>query len=282
MPIAVAFLVIASAVVHAWWNALLKRTRAPGDAVIAITLFAALTAAIVAVGLAPTLPSRRALVICLGSGVLMAAYFASLARALSLAPLGPVYTIVRGGALVLVWPVSVLLLGEHLTWGRAGGTIFVLIGLCVTGAAQHRAETSRVHWRGFAIAALCACFTASYQLAHKVVLEEGAHPAHVVAIALGSAAAINIVLLGRKRVENILEATREQPVNVIGGGVLCGIGFLLFLSGMGHEGAGAVLTLRNTSILFAQLFASLMGDRPNRLGFAGAMSVFAGAALLAV
>src|SRR5688500_5494502 len=99
MPISVALLVVASAVVHAWWNALLKRSHRPGDAVIGITTFAALTAGVVAVVLAPAAPSRTALTITLFSGVLEAVYFVALARALSLAPLGPVYTIVRGGAL---------------------------------------------------------------------------------------------------------------------------------------------------------------------------------------
>jgi drug/metabolite transporter (DMT)-like permease len=50
---------------------------------------------------------------------------------------------------------------------------------------------------------------------------------------------------------------------------------------MKNEGAGVVLTMRNTSILVAQLFAFFMGDRPKRLGIIGALFVFAGAVLLA-
>jgi len=37
-----------------------------------------------------------------------------------------------------------------------------------------------------------------------------------------------------------------------------------------HGGAGAVLTLRNTSILFAQLLAWTIGERPGRAGIAAA------------
>ena len=63
--------------------------------------------------------------------------------------------------------------------------------------------------------------------------------------------------------------------------MLASVGFLVFLYAMKKEGAGVVLTLRNTSILFAQVFGFIMGDRPKRLGIIGALLVFAGAVLLA-
>ena len=52
-------------------------------------------------------PALRSVAWCLAAGTLEAGYFATLARALTRAPLGPVYTIVRG-ALVVAWPISVL------------------------------------------------------------------------------------------------------------------------------------------------------------------------------
>ena len=57
-------------------------------------------------------------------------------------------------------------------------------------------------------------------------------------------------------------------------------GFSVFLFGMRSAGAGAVLTLRNTSILFAQVFALVLGERPKRLAVVGAVLVTGGAALL--
>jgi drug/metabolite transporter (DMT)-like permease len=280
MPIGVALLVVASAFVHAWWNALLKRSREPEQAVIGISAFAALTSGIIALALGAPSASPKAFVWVVLSGVLEAAYFVTLAKALSLAPLGPVYTIVRGGALVLVWPVSVLVLGEELTPWRAAGTALVALGLVSTGAGERKTGTA-VHARGIALAALCACFTGGYHLAYKVSLSSGAAPEIVVSVSLAIAALVNLVQVGAARRRKIFEATREQPWHVVGGGVLASVGFLVFLYAMKKEGAGAVLTLRNTSILFAQVFAFFMGDRPKRLGIVGAVLVCGGAIVLA-
>lgn len=78
-----------------------------------------------------------------------------------------------------------------------------------------------------------------------------------------------------------VEAARAQPFSVVAAGVLAAVGFLVFLGAMANAGAGLVLTLRNTSILFAQMFAALQGDRPKRLGIVGAVLVTAGAVALA-
>jgi uncharacterized membrane protein len=283
MPNGVALLVVASAFVHASWNALLKKSREPEQAVIGISAFAALTSGIVAVALGAPSASPKAFFWVVLSGVLEAAYFVTLAKALSLAPLGPVYTVVRGGALVIVWPVSVLLLDERLTAWRVAGTALVALGLASTGAGERKtaAPGTEVRARGIALAALCACFTGGYHLAYKVSLSSGAAPEIVVSVSLAIAALVNLAHVGGLRRRKILEATREQPWHVVGGGVLASVGFLVFLYAMKKEGAGVVLTLRNTSILFAQLFGVVMGDRPKRLGVLGALLVFAGAVLLA-
>ena len=147
MPIGVALLVVASAFVHAWWNALLKRSREPEHAVVGINAFAAVTSGIVAVALGARMPGGTPLFWVILSGVLEAAYFITLAKALTLAPLGPVYTIVRGGALVLVWPFSVLLLDERLTFLRGAGTFLVVLGLVSTGMGQRGPATTSVQAR---------------------------------------------------------------------------------------------------------------------------------------
>jgi drug/metabolite transporter (DMT)-like permease len=155
----------------------------------------------------------------------------------------------------------------------------VVLGLLSTGAGE-RAST-KVHARGIALAALCACFTAGYHLAYKVSLTPAARPEVVVSVSFSVAAIVNIAVIGRERRKKVIEATRSQPGHVIGGGVLAALSFLVFLYAMQREGAGVILTLRNTSILFAQLFAFVMGERLKRLGVIGAVLVFAGAVLLA-
>lgn len=283
MTIGVALLVVSSALVHAAWNAVLKRTREPDHAVIGVSTVAAFTSALVALALHAGAPPTRSLAWSFVSGALEAGYFFTLARALTLAPLGPVYTIVRGGALAVVWPVSVLALGEELTLARLLGTALVTLGLVSTGAGERGPEmsTGKPRLRGFVFACVCALFVAGYHLAYKVALSSGGRPEAVVTISLSTASLLNIALLGRAGARKVILAARDQPVHVFAAGVLASLGFVAFLFAMERAGAGVVLTLRNTSILFAQLLAFLLGDRPRRLGVIGAALVFAGAVLLA-
>ena len=289
MPISVVLLVIASALAHASWNALLKRTRDAEHAVVAMMFLAALTGVVFAVFLRMPMPPAASLAWCVAAGVLEAGYFVSLARALSRAPLGSVYTIVRGGARVVVWPVSVLVLGEPLTILRAAGTLLVVLGLVATGTSERApaalarsaaVPAGKAVRSGVAVAAGCALFVGVYHLAYMLALSSGGRPETVVSISLSTASLLNIAALGSKR-RLALAALREQPVRIVLGGMLASVGFLVFLSAMKDAGAGVVFTLRNTSILFAQILAFALGERPRRLGLIGAGLVTAGAILLA-
>lgn len=288
MPASVMLLVVASAIAHAAWNAILKRCREPENAIVGMMMVAAATSSLFAFATHVPIPPPRALAWSLAAGVLEAGYFVTLARALSRAPLGAVYTVVRGGALVLVWPISILILGETITVMRGLGTLLVALGLFATGmgerlpalvAAPASTGDGPKKLSGLAIAALCATFVGGYHLAYKLALTNGGRPETVVAISLSTASAINLVAIGRRR-ERVFAAMREQPMRIVVGGLLASAGFLVFLSAMATAGAGVVLTLRNTSILFAQGFAFALGERPRRLGLIGATLVTIGAALL--
>ncbi|MBX3199880.1 MAG: EamA family transporter [Labilithrix sp.] len=133
---------------------------------------------------------------------------------------------------------------------------------------------------GLAVAALCALFVGGYHLAYKLALETGGEPPAVVAIALSTASVLNIAALGARR-KAAFDAARSQPARIVAGGLLASFGFVVLLAAMKDAGAGVVLTLRNTSILFAQVLAVTLGERPRRLGLLGAVLVTAGAVLLA-
>lgn len=309
MPVSVVLLVVASALAHASWNAILKRCRDPENAIVSMMSVAAVCGVLFAAILRMPVPSATSFGWCLTAGVLEVGYFVTLARALARAPLGSVYTIVRGGALVLVWPVSVLLLGEPIGITRLGGTLLVVLGLAATGASERMparvpalpdppssddvsrsddAETggegpepTTTLRSGIAVAALCAVFVGGYHLAYKLALESGGRPEAVVSISLSTASILNVAALGARR-KLALDALRVQPMRIVIGGLLASLGFLVFLSAMKNEGAGVVLTLRNTSILFAQALAFALGERPRRLGIVGAVLVTAGAILLAL
>jgi drug/metabolite transporter (DMT)-like permease len=64
-------------------------------------------------------------------------------------------------------------------------------------------------------------------------------------------------------------------------GVVCSGSFLILMEALAIGGSGYVLTLRNTSVLFAAGMAWWIGEAPSRLELAGAVLVAAGAALMA-
>jgi uncharacterized membrane protein len=64
-------------------------------------------------------------------------------------------------------------------------------------------------------------------------------------------------------------------------GAICGGSFLILMEALDAGGAGFVLTLRNTSVLFATALAWAVGDRPRRPQVVGASLVAAGAVLMA-
>jgi drug/metabolite transporter (DMT)-like permease len=272
-------LVLASAFVHALWNAILKRCRDAEGAVIAGSLVSAFFAVAVGACLGFHRGSGSSIAWCLFAGVLEAAYFQTLARALSRGALGLVYTVSRGGSLVLVWPISVLLLGEHVTPLRLGGTVLVIAGLAATGISGNSVHVSR---GAVGLAVLTGVFIGGYNLAYKMALGGGVSAGTANAASLGFAALINLTIVSADRRRRAFASLRNEGLAIGIAGFLGATGFLLFLAALSYVGAGLIVTLRNTSILFAQAMGWFLGERPTRLSLAGTAAVTAGAVLLAL
>jgi len=267
---------LVSAFLHALWNALLKRERDPEVAVagvLGIALVFAAGAALASAG--PAFETRAALGWGLAAGVFEGVYFVTLAAALARADYGVVYTTSRGGAMLLVWPLAALLLREPVRVVGALGACLVGVGLALTTAHRVRRPATR---RGLASAAACAAAIAGYHLCYDRALATGARPTPLFAVSM--ATALPLVLASLRGRAGALRAGARATLRWILAGSLCTASFLLFLSGLAAAGAGAAITLRNTSIVFAQGMALLLGERPTRVQVAGAVLVAAGAALL--
>jgi drug/metabolite transporter (DMT)-like permease len=282
MRLTTLLLVLGSALAHAIWNALLKRCRDPEGAMASMMIVGGVGGALAAVVLAPGPPPAASAAFSVASGVLEAGYFVALARALARAPLGSVYTVARGGALAIVWPLSILFLHEEVSAGRLAGVGLVVLGLAAVGAAERRPTStdSGTDVRGIAYAAVAAVFIGGFNLTYKLALTAGGSPPAVNGVSLVTGSTLN-ALLFRTRRRAAVVSLQQEPIKVVVGGLLATGGFLVFLSAMQDAGAGAVLTLRNTSILFAQALALAMGERLRPLGLAGAALVTLGAVLLA-
>jgi drug/metabolite transporter (DMT)-like permease len=273
-------LVLSSAFLHASWNALLKRHPNPEVGVVSVISIAVVGGGLWTLGMrGQAFPTASGLAWALVAGAFEGIYLAALSRALKQAPLGLAYTVSRGGAMLLVWPVSVLWLGEAVSGWMVAGAVLLGVGLMVMNLTRPTGSAAT----GVAWAALAAVCIASYHLAYKLALGEGAQPPAL--FATGLLVALPVLVLERARKLGWATLTREarvRPGLVVVTGIVCTLSFALLLSALGSSGAGVVLTLRNTSITFALGLAALQGERLERRQLAGAGLVAVGAVLLGV
>ena len=271
-------LILLSALLHALWNAFLKAEPDKGVGGVAVLAVATVLAAAAALALwaATGRPpfGGAGLPWSLAAGVFEAGYFVTLVRALERAPLGVAYTVSRGVATLAVWPISVVWMDEPATAPAIAGTLLLCAGLAAAGL------DGRVRGAGLGVATACGLFIAGYHLCYKHALAASSEPAAVFAVSLAVALPVNIIVLGRERRAQLGVQLRARPLRLLGVGVVCGGSFLLFLAALAGGSAGLVLTLRNTSVLFAVLLAWALGDPPTRRQVVGATLVAGGAALL--
>jgi drug/metabolite transporter (DMT)-like permease len=273
---------LTSAFLHASWNAVLKREHDPQRAMLGILGFAFAFASVAAfLWTGSGFPSRAALAWTVGSGVFEGLYFATLAMALARATYGSVYAIARGGALLFVWPAAALILAEPVTFRSATGAALVAAGIGLVGLSAREHSSGR----GIAFAVACAASIAGYHLCYGKALGHGAAQAPVFAVALGVALPF---AWGSVRAAGPAPGTVRRPVGgrdlarwLVSGAVTT-TSFLLFLGGLARSGAGIAMTLRNTSIVFAQLLAVVLGEAMPPRQLIGAALIVIGAAMVAV
>jgi drug/metabolite transporter (DMT)-like permease len=270
-------LVLASAFLHALWNALLKQeadVEAAAVGVVCIALISSL--ALVPWTPGPAFPQSVGYAWASGAGLFEAGYFISLAMALLRAPLGFAYTVARGTAIALVWPISVLWLGEPINAFSAVGVLTLYAGLLVVGlGSQGRGTGPGLRW-----SFVCGACVAGYHLCYKEALAAQVQAPALFSWSLAIASPINVLRLGAAGRARLLQQLRTRPRPLLLAGVTCTASFVVFLNSLNLAGAGAVLTLRNTSIVFAQGLALLIGERLGRRQLLGALLVAAGAVFI--
>jgi len=281
-------LVLVSAFLHAAWNAQLKREVDKDRALIAAVTVGALLAIVVATvravaGNEVPFPTLSSFAWALVAGACEQLYFLGLSRALDRGPLGPVYTISRGGAVVVVYPFSVLLFHELVTAQSLGGSALVVLGLVLSGLPVAGAAIGRTMTASATLLSIgCAFAIAAYHLAYKAAMDAGGASSAVFAASLTFASAINFVRSGQGGRRAIAQLVRTNWMRIVVMGLLCGGSFLMLIEALATGGAGYALTLRNTSVLFALGLAWAIGERPRLAPAIGAALVAAGAIAMTV
>lgn len=272
-------LVLLSAFLHALWNAILKQTRNLESSSLGILAVSMVTTwAAVPLLAGPAFPRPWAIAWSLAAGLFEGVYFLALTRALDRAPLGWSYTWMRGTAILLVWPASALCLGERVHPVAAVSAAVLCLGLAAMGLAPGlERKPHSLRW-----ALVTGVAIACYTLCYKLALTHGGQPVAVYAVS--TCLSLPILVLMRVRRRGLPEGLTlpGQPWRVAAAGLLCAGSFLLYLKALALEGAGAMTTLRNTSVVFAVLLSTALGERPTPRQWLGAALVAAGAGGLAL
>ena len=280
MTTLVAALVLASAVMHASWNAMLKGRR--GDPLAAS---AGLSMAWAAIGL-PLLfvvgPLPEAAWPHLGASVVVhLVYFALLTTAYRGADLSIVYPIARGTPPLLVVLGAAAVAGETPTLLGALGVACIAGGVITVGASAKRGDGEKSRVRSVTLALATAVFIAGYTLLDGLgVRAAGSTPAYLIWLTTiqGALFAIGATALGGRPL--LREVSRRKGVAVLTG-VLSAGGYAVALWAMSSSPIALVAALRETSVVFAAVIGFAFLKEPfGRRRIAAAALVAAGAVLV--
>lgn len=270
-------LVVLSAILHACWNALIKASplKSTGVAVLTFSGIQAIACSILL--RTEAFPDPSGVGWSLLSGMVESVYFLTLVWSLSLGPLAQVYSFSRGGSLLFIWPLSMILMGEPMVALHALGAATVFLGLLLTGLTSQTDKTSPHSAAYFMGLTLCAASVAAYHLCYKKAILTGAHPLAVFATSMLIAVPVNL-FWHRKLLAQEWRRLPWKWVSVAS--TLCTLSFLLALAALETAGAGWVLTLRNCSVVVALLLAWKLGEKitPHRAW--GALLITLGAIVL--
>ena len=284
-------LVLASALLHAWWSASIKGSRDP-------LVFNALQTALPLVGLLATLPAvhlgevpPRAWACLAATTACHTGYFWWLSRAFEHGDLTLVYPIARSTPAFLPL-VAAPLLGERLSPVGVAGIATVVAGMWLVqlGAGLRRGAFAG---RATRYAFLTLATTVGYSLFDKAAMAQlAAHPwSGALPRALfwnlilwSSAGCLFSALVARRRgPAALVAAARADLAGPSRAAAVSLVGYALILEAFTRAPASYVVAVRQVSVLFALGLGVLrLRERPGRARIAGAVATVAGVALIAI
>ncbi len=271
--------VLAAAALHALWNAAVRGGADKRLAMCAVVLghvpLAVLALVIV------EWPARASLPWLVASVVLHTGYQFALSAAYRVGELGHVYPLARGSAPLIVTGVSFVFLGERLGFATLLGVALVVSGVITMGAVAYGARHSDT--QATQLALLTGLFIAGYSLVDGVGARLSASPVGYYALmSLINAGVMGAVFWRRERTV-FSRLHREARLAFWGGGSASFVAYACVVWAFTHAPLAAVTALRESSIVFALLFGTLLlGERPSRARVCAALVVVAGIVLLRV
>ncbi|HUI17611.1 MAG TPA: EamA family transporter [Alphaproteobacteria bacterium] len=266
MPLALpaALLVLAAALMHASWNALVKSAgdRAAGDRALAMafTAFWPMLPALAAALFWLPAPARASWPFLVGSMVIHIGYYIGLVKAYRYGDLSQVYPLARGSAPVLVALTSALAVGELLT-ARA----FLGIGLVSLGTASLTFERGRPQGdelRAVLYALFIALTIVAYTIVDGIGVRRSGTPLGYIAWLFtidGIPFALATAVWRRGQLIAYFRSTWFTPLV---GGMLSLLAYGIAIWAMSFGALGQVAALRETGVIFAAVIGSLFLKEP--------------------
>jgi len=260
MTVLALVLILASALIHASWNYLLKKSGGGSGLITAASLLSLLIYAPIVAVVAWTQhyelqPVHLALM--LASGMIHTAYFLLLDRAYrSGGDLSIVYPLARATGPLLTIAVAILVLGE-----RPGGTALmgaVLVGISALILSGNPFASQRVGARRAVVfALLTGCLIATYTVWDKASVATWLIPPLIYDWGCNAFRVCVLLPLTRRRSPGgMARAWREKRATVVAIALLSPLSYILVLTAMVFTPVSLVAPAREVSILFAALMGA--------------------------
>lgn len=269
-------LITAGAVLHAWWNYLVKRSGS--DDLLFVWCYSAVSVPLMAGALLWWLARGGDIGAAWWAGVvsmvLHTTYGVMLQKAYAKADMSVVYPVSRGLAPVIVTLVSLLWAQAPSRWGWAGIILVIIGAWCMRGAGIN----GRSMGCGAGLGALVATTTAAYTL-WDAYSASVLHVAVIPYMVLSSTAQVLLlsgVLWSRR--EELIPCLRDDGRKALPIAVLAPLSYALVILAMRGGSPSMVSTSRSLSVAVGSLFAIVfLRERPSRSGAVGIGLICAGA-----
>lgn len=277
-PLVIA-LVLAAAVMHATWNAVVK---AGGDrlARAALAMATPSVLALIALPFLPPLDWAAAWPWLVTSIIVHCLYYTGLLNAYRYGDLSQVYPIARGSAPALAALGAWIFIGESLTWLEALALALLSAGLV---ALAYRPAHKRGEHEGRAVLfALATGLTiAVYSISDGLGARSTPSPFSYIAWLFALEALPLLFFTLWRRRGRLRESFKGAWGPGIGGGVIAGAAYGIVMWAMTVAPIAHVVALRETSVLFAALIGTRILSEPfGRQRIAAALVIVTGAVAL--
>jgi drug/metabolite transporter (DMT)-like permease len=268
-------LVLAAALLHASWNALLRSGADRRWSMLVMSLAQASACALVLPFLGGM--ARAGWICAVVSAVLHIGYNCSLVRAYRTGDLGQTYPIARGSSPLLVSVGAWLVAGERLSLPGLAGVALVSCGILGLALRGRRLAVESVP-----AALATGCFIGAYSVADGLGARVSGHTFAYIAWAEMLGAGLTALVFAVPSSVRRRRPLRVEWLKSAIGGVTSVVAYGVVIWAMGHAPMGMVSALRETSVVFAAVLGRVfLAEKLTARRLAACSVIAGGAACLA-